>query len=95
MTELICTRCGAIDDYYVRKSELHTTAYCNCGAYIKHLPNDNYKELTMYLGKYKSWKIKHINDVQYLEWALKNIDFKNKYIVAIKEQISDLKAQLR
>ena len=49
----------------------------------------------MYLGKYKSWKIKHINDVQYLEWALKNIDFKNKYIVAIKEQISDLKAQLR
>ena len=32
------------------------------------------------------------NISKYLEWALKNIDFKAKYIIAIKEQIKYLKA---
>ena len=46
----------------------------------------------MYLGKYKGCKVRLIKDQNYLEWALKNIDFKAKYIIAIKEQIKYLKA---
>jgi len=92
MEDLICKKCGSINDYYVRKSELHRTAYCKCGSYIKHLPNDDYSDLAMYLGKYKGCKVRLIKDQNYLEWALKNIDFKAKYIIAIKEQIKYLKA---
>lgn len=91
MEDIICLKCGSINDYWVKETDLHSTAYCNCGAYIKHLPKGNIEDLRMYIGKYKGKLITEIEDLNYLEWAIKNISFKDKYKTAITNRIDTLK----
>ena len=85
--ETVCNQCGLVNDYQVKQNGPHITAYCsNCGNYIKNLPQ--LLEPKMYVGKYKGWNIKDIQDRQYLEWALINIDrLKENQRKAIREQI--------
>lgn len=75
MQDIICNNCGLINEYQVKQTQLHTTAYCNgCGKYIKHLPKEN-KDHVIYFGKYKGTPLKDFltkEHVNWLNWAVNN-----------------------
>lgn len=77
MKDVTCTKCGSINDYEIRKSELHQTAFCNCcGAYIKHLPREG-KDHVIYFGKYKGTLLKDFttkDHVNWLNWCLNSVE---------------------
>lgn len=79
MQDITCQKCGLINDYTVRKTELHQTAFCNgCSAYIKHLPKAKI-EFTIYFGKFKNTKLKDFTSkehVEWLKWAVRTCDLK-------------------
>ena len=69
MEDIKCSKCGS-EDYVIRVTDIHHTAYCNsCGAYIKHVPKD---APTLYFGKYTGMKIADCDDINYLNWLLQN-----------------------
>jgi hypothetical protein len=86
--ELICKKCGSIDDYEIRNAGPHHTAYCNgCGAYIKHVAVN---EPQFYFGKYKGELVSEITDKQYLEWCLGAVKLSKVMQDAVMERIADL-----
>lgn len=89
--EVTCIRCGLIDDYEVRQSGPHKTAYCNgCGKYIKHLPQEN-SNLKLYFGKYKDREITSLTgkeEVDYLKWVLeRHTTLSDKYRIVISKHL--------
>lgn len=69
--DVICTKCGSVNDYTTRQNGPHTTAYCNtCTAYIKNIPS---AKPTFYVGKFKGTAIEEVNDLGYLIWANDNM----------------------
>lgn len=70
MNDIICKKCGSVNDFQQKQSGPHLTAWCNgCGAYIKHLPQQN--KPTLYFGKYKGREISSMNseeELRYLKW---------------------------
>ena len=88
--EIICNQCRLVNQYEVKVNGPHVTAYCSkCGGYIKNLPQ--LQEPKMYVGKYKGWLIKDIQERDYLEWALLNIDsLKENQRKAIREQLQSI-----
>jgi hypothetical protein len=74
--EVICKRCGLVDDYRTEVAGPHIKAICNgCGRYIKFLSQG--KQLTaLPFGKYKGREIESMTqqqEVQYLYWILANV----------------------
>jgi uncharacterized protein (DUF3820 family) len=90
MQKITCKTCGNIDDYHVKQTGPHQTAYCNgCGTYIKHLPNDS-KITIMPFGQYKGREIKTLiadSELRYLEWLVMKPDMKPKLKLAIQEHL--------
>ena len=70
MSEIICKKCGSIDDYSTTQRGIHRTAFCNvCGAYIKNLPQG--KPPVLFFGKYKDREIASMlsgEEIRYLQW---------------------------
>lgn len=87
MPPVIC-RCGSVDNYRTEKKSNNLVAYCNvCDAYIKNIPH---ADPTLYVGKYKGTPIKDIDDLSYLEWAIKTLTLSNPQKEAIQSTISRL-----
>lgn len=84
--EVICLKCGLVNDYNIIIKGDQVTAWCNgCTKFIKNIP---YKQPTIYFGKYKDRLISSLiskEEVQYLYW-LKEQPFCKKYLV---KQIED------
>jgi hypothetical protein len=104
MGTLLCKKCGSIDDVHIKNNPPHYTAYCKCGAYIKHTganPNapmntqsDN-AHLKNYIGKYKGLLISEISDESWITWVLANNDTMNyKYRQAFSDRLQELKYKL-
>lgn len=91
MEDVICKKCGLVNDYEIIVKSGQQTAWCNgCSGYLKNIPYE--AEAKMYFGKYAQAKISEINDLGYLEWAIDNIKKLNpKQIEAITKQIYKLK----
>lgn len=88
MKDIICKKCGVINNYRVEENATHKTAYCvDCGAYIKHLPRGDPE---FYFGKYKGAKISDCKDKSYLLWVLENTKQSENYREAIISQINEL-----
>lgn len=90
MDDVICRKCGLVNDFMIKENGSHKTAFCNgCGAYIKHLA---YQEPQFFFGKYKGTKISECDDKGYLEWVLENTRQSERYKTAIQERIEKLTA---
>lgn len=90
MPEVICQRCGTIDEYYTVPSGPHLKAVCDhCHEYIKFLPQEK-EPPRFYFGKYVGKYIHEIDDIQYLTWASTNLKLKQSLRDAIIKRISSL-----
>lgn len=91
-TSIICPKCNSVDDYYIEKRTIHTTAYCNkCNSYIKNLPQG--KPAQLFFGKYKDRLIQDMvskEEIDYLQWLLKTDVKPNSLKQAITNHINSL-----
>jgi hypothetical protein len=86
MEQIICRKCGAVDEYYTELKANNNVASClKCGAFIKNIP---YEQPKFYVGKYKGKPISEIDDMGYLKWALKEMKMTTNMRTAIEKQIS-------
>ena len=90
MQEIICQRCGSIDDYTIQKSGPHNSAYCNgCGYYIKHIQQNNEIKIIPF-GKYKGREIKTMlseEEVKYLQWFVAMPDLRDNVKASINKHL--------
>lgn len=72
--EIVCNKCGTVNEYRTEKKSNNLVAYCTaCDAYIKNLP---YSEPALHFGKYNGSLIKDLNtaeELNYLHWAYQNV----------------------
>jgi uncharacterized protein (DUF3820 family) len=74
-------------EYYTEMKANNNVARClKCDTFIKNIPQGN--EPTFFFGKYKGTKVKDVEDMQYLNWALKNIKLSSSMRTAIEQQIN-------
>lgn len=91
--DLICKKCGLLNEFHIIKKSTQHTAYCNgCNSYLKNIPQDDMSKICCYWGKkYKGEKISNIEDHKYLRWCLENMTTLNyKYITAIEMQLKKI-----
>lgn len=70
--ELVCKKCGLVNDYRTEQKAHNKTAWCNgCDSFIKNIQYSD-KQI-MYFGKYKGLEISSINEVSYLEWMVTKV----------------------
>jgi|GEM_PF-2352903 hypothetical protein len=89
--DVICQRCGSINDFTISKPSLHYKATCKCGTYITNLSEN--KPSLLHFGKYKGRAIKSMStkeEIDYLNWGLSQGIFKGKLKKDIQERISEL-----
>jgi len=93
MQDIICQRCGNVNDYTVKKSGPHDSAYCNgCDNYIKHLPQNNEIKIVPF-GKYKGREISSMLDgeeIRYLQWFADMPDLRENVKKAIHKHLASL-----
>jgi len=93
MEDIICKRCGSVNDFSATPSGPHLKATCNkCGQYIKFLPQQQTKP-TLYFGKYRGREISSMNseeDLRYLQWLISQPDLKPKLKTDIQFQLKRL-----
>jgi hypothetical protein len=74
--ELICTKCGCVNEYRTELKNNQNTAWCTCcGSFIKNIP---YAKPALYFGKFKGRTIESMTtkeEAQYLNWLITS-DFK-------------------
>jgi uncharacterized protein (DUF3820 family) len=72
---VICKKCGLINDYTVTESGNQHVCKCNgCGHFLGNKPKEyNYQTIRMPFGKYKDSLICDLEDVRYLEWVIDNV----------------------
>jgi len=86
--DIVCNKCGLVNDYRTIQKSNNKVAYCNgCDSYIKNIPHDVPK---LYVGKYKGIPIDTIEDLNYLQWALKTLTLTNSVRMAVSSRISHL-----
>ena len=72
--DIICVKCGVINDYKTIIKSNQKTAWCNsCGSYIKNIPHNS--TIKLYFGKYKNREIRQMTseeEVNYLNWLLQS-----------------------
>lgn len=87
MEDIICNKCGLVNDYRTERKANNDVAYCNgCDSYIKNIPRDVPK---LYIGKYKDIPISEIENMGYLKWALKELRLTGTVKAAIEKRISE------
>lgn len=86
---IICKKCGSVDDFRTELKNGQMCAYClPCGSYIKNIPYQNPK---LHFGKYAGTYISDITDLQYLNWAINNLEKLNQRTHdAIVKRITEL-----
>ncbi len=91
MEEIICSKCGLINEYRTVPSGPHLKAICNgCDRYIKFISKPK-NEVVIYFGKYSQTAVKDIMDRNYLHWLYENHKtLKPRLREAIKIQIDKL-----
>ncbi len=69
--DVICKKCGSVNDYRIEKRAKNNCAFCNgCDHFIKNIP---YKSQTiLYFGKYKGMDILEMTDIPYMKWLYEN-----------------------
>lgn len=89
MEEVICKKCGVVNEYKTEKRGNHLTAFCSaCGAYIKHIPH---VEPAMFFSKkYPNMKISECEDLQYLKFVHDKIKLSKRYKEAFERRIDEL-----
>ena len=90
MEDLKCPNpnCNAINDYYTEMKSNNNVARCiKCDTFIKNIPQGN--EPTFFFGKYKGKKVKEVEDMSYLKWALQNLKLAAAMKDAIQKQITN------
>lgn len=74
MKDIICLKCGSVNEYYTLQKNIHLTAFCSvCKSYIQHLPGGG--KPTLHFGKYKDRTIESMvekDEVNYLHWLIKS-----------------------
>jgi hypothetical protein len=74
--EIICKKCGLINDFRTELKNNQNTAWCNgCGSFLKNIP---YAKPALYFGKFKGRTIESMTskeESQYLHWLI-NSDFR-------------------
>lgn len=92
MKDVICQKCGSVNDYRVTKGNLHHTAYCNgCDAYIKNLPQGG--PYILPFGKFKGTLLSEMtsrDQIDYLNWMLRS-DFNNTTKDKVNAHLDTLK----
>lgn len=88
MKNIVCKKCGLVNDFRTEMKSNNNTAWCNgCESFIKNIPYQS--EVTIYVGKYKGKKLSEVEDFRYLEWAITSWKLKpdvlEKYNVHIKK----------
>jgi hypothetical protein len=70
--EIVCNRCGSVNDYKTEQAGPHIKAICNgCDKYIKFLGQDG--PFILPFGKFKGsiiTSLKSREEVEYLKWLL-------------------------
>lgn len=91
--DIVCNKCGLINDYHVIEKANNKVAYCNgCESYIKNIPHDVPK---LYVGKYKGIPISEIEDLNYLKWAVGTLRLTSSVKMAVLSRISSLEYLLK
>ncbi len=91
--DLLCTKCGLMNEFHVIEKSNQHTAYCNgCNSYIKNIPQSDMSKICCYWGKkYKGVRIAEIEDHKYLRWCIENMTGLNyKYITAIEMRLKEI-----
>lgn len=93
MEQLVCRKCGSVDDYTTEQKSNNLVATCTCGAFIKNIPTEKPK---FYFGKYKDTFIHECDDLQYLIWARDNMNnLKGRQKDAVSDRVNSLTQMLR
>jgi len=90
--EVICKKCGLVNDYTIQEKGGQNCCYCNgCDTFLGNKPKENYdfKSMTMPFGKYKGQYISQINDLNYFNWLLKNVELKGGILAAVKWKLNN------
>ena len=89
MEKLICNSCNKPVNYRVEiKSNNHVAFCCDCGKFIKNIPQ---ADPAMPFGKYKGRKIssmKTVEETNYLHWFLQNATVSESIKVAIRKLLN-------
>lgn len=95
--ELICKHCGPTDEFLIKQSGPHLTAYCEkCNGYIKHLPKSKTTEKLLPFGKYIGTKICDMWDeeqINYLRWLVEQDFLKQDLRSAVGQHLFNIKKQ--
>lgn len=73
--DIVCQRCGSVNDFIVEKPSIHYKLTCQCGSFIKNSGTN--APAILYFGKYKGREIasmKSDDELKYLEWLINNSD---------------------
>lgn len=88
METLYCGHCDKQVGYYTELKSNQNTAWCNeCNGFIKNIP---YSKPALYVGKYKGKPIDELEDLNYLQWAEKNMKLNARTKEAIQSRIAQL-----
>ena len=88
--EIVCKKCGLVNDYRTELRQNQKTAWCNgCDSYIKNIP---YQKPKMYFGKYKGLVIEQMTLPEhrnYFNWLLQtDIKLNERTKEAINKQLT-------
>lgn len=90
MSKLFCKHCNKQVDFEIIVKANNHVAHCwECGHYIKNIPHST-AESVFYFGKYNGTKVSECQDLQYLEWVVKNVKLKEKMKEDIYQRIQTL-----
>lgn len=88
--DIVCQKCGTIDDFKVGKSGPNITARCNtCGYWITNLTTN--QPVILNFGKYKGREVislKSDEEIRYLQWLVETPNVKGRLKDAILKQIA-------
>ncbi len=88
--DVVCQRCGSVNDFQVQKPSIHYKAVCQCGCFIKNLPTN--QPAVLYFGKYQGREVASMRsdeELRYLQWLVDNSNsLKGRVLEAIKYQLA-------
>jgi len=88
METLYCPKCDEQKEFYTELKSNQNTARCiTCNTFIKNVP---YQKPALYVGKYKGKPIDEIEDLGYLQWAVKTLNVNSRTKEALTTRISQL-----
>lgn len=88
MDKLYCPKCDEVVDVVTELKSAQNTARCfKCNHFIKNIP---YEKPMLYVGKYKGKPIEEIDDLNYLEWAIKTLNINQRTRDSLQSRIAQL-----